>query len=84
MQKSEQDRSVACPPSSNWETVSLFSPRTKTLTLLVRADILDGKKTETFAFPLVASEDACGAVESVAVAEDGGMERPSGSEAEQD
>jgi hypothetical protein len=59
VQQGGPDRSVACPPNRQWETVSLFAPRTKTLTLLARGGELERRKTEQYVFPLVASEDAC-------------------------
>jgi hypothetical protein len=82
VQPSERARSVACPPTAHWETVSLFAPRTKTLTLLARAGILDKKKTERFAFPLVSSEAACGPDGSATPAVVGWLEQTSGAEPE--
>lgn len=83
VQESEPEQSVACPPNGDWETVSLFAPRTKTLTLLARADILATKSTQRFAFPLVSSEASCEAVGSETPVAVGGAESGSGGEAEQ-
>lgn len=84
VQKTESAESVACPATPDWETVSLFAPRTKTLTLLARADILSSKKTQRFAFPLVAHADACGPGGDVTPAAVGAVESGSGGEPKQD
>lgn len=83
VQRGERDRSVVCPPPGDWETVSMFAPRTKTLTLLARTDIMTGKKSQRYTFPLVAREEACESDGSAAPEAEGAVEQGSGGEPEQ-
>jgi hypothetical protein len=82
VQQGGEERSVACPPSGDWETVSLFAPRTRTLTLLARANMLDRTRTQRVAFPLAPRVEACEADGSATPAV-GGVESESGEDPEQ-
>jgi hypothetical protein len=55
------ERSVACAPRDGWDVVSLFAPRTQTLTVLARPDWkrLARPPHGTFTFPLAAAQGAC-------------------------
>jgi hypothetical protein len=83
VQRGEQERSVACSPPGDWVTVSLFAPRTQTLTLLALTDIVGSKKSERYTFPLVGREGACESDGKATLGVAGGAEQGSGGEPEQ-
>jgi len=56
------DRSTACKPADGWDVVSLYAPRTQTLTVLARPDwmVLQRPSQQgTFTFPLAADVSQC-------------------------
>ena len=53
---------TACAPGSGWDVVSLYAPRTETLTVLARPDwkkIGQAPSRRPFAFPLAVDAPAC-------------------------
>jgi hypothetical protein len=62
-----QAEHAACSPGNGWDVVSLYAPRTQTLTVLARPDwdILKSQDPHgTFHFPLASEQSACRAVDS--------------------
>jgi hypothetical protein len=57
---------AACPPAPGWNVVSLFAPRSRTLTVLARPDwrFLNAPPHGTFTFPLVEDSAGCAVGES--------------------
>jgi hypothetical protein len=59
------DGRMACAAEKGWEVVSLYAPRTRTLTVLARPDwtiVSRPGRGGTFTFPVVAAPSACPAV----------------------